>query len=264
ASLATAGPGSTTVARDADARARRFLALDGSIGVSAHFLYDRDMATRGPLGDRRDPERVRALANLLDTHLRAVREGVAGESSMLLATLQRYAEVRGRRAAIDLATERLRVDPSLIAIWIQRARWIAQEGEPDEAIDGLRWIHHYVPTHPSILDCVELSAREGVVHEDDLRTVESEILDAAQLETPDALLTRGLIALRRGSYEKAVELLARSAARPDGAHLYYRGLALMPLGRHEEARALLEECAAQFPESPLTVSAEHFAHQLAR
>jgi tetratricopeptide (TPR) repeat protein len=264
ARLAESGEGTASVARDAEARARRFLALDGSIGVSAHFLFDRDIATRGPLGDRRDPERTRSLATFLETHLHAVREGVAGESSMLLATLQRYAELRGRRAAIDLATERLRVDPSLIAVWIQRARWIAQEGEPDQAIDGLRWIHHYVPTHPSILDCVELSAREGVVHEDDLRVVESQILDQAQLETADALLTRGLIALRRGAYSNAVELLERSATRPDGAHLYYRGLALMPLGRHEEARELLEACAEQFPESPLTVSAEHFAHQLAR
>ncbi|MDA1222215.1 MAG: tetratricopeptide repeat protein, partial [Planctomycetota bacterium] len=248
----------------AESRARRFMALDGSIGVSAHFLFDRDLATRGPLGERRDPDRVRSLASLLETHLRAVREGVPGETSMLLATLQRFAELRGRRAAIDLATERLRVDPSLIAIWIQRARWIAQEGEPDEAIDGLRWIHHYVPTHPSILDCVELSAREGVVHEDDLRVVEDQILDPAQLETPDALLTRGLIALRRAAYEKAVELLEQAATRPDGAHLYYRGLALMPLGRHEEARALMEACASQYPESPLTVSAEHFARQLSR
>jgi len=265
ARLAAIGEGSAAaVARDAEARARRFLALDGSIGVSAHFLFDRDIASRGPLGDRRDPDRVRSLAKLLDTHLRAVREGVQGETSMLLATLQRYAELRGRRAAIDLATERLRVDPSLIAVWIQRARWIAQEGEPDEAIDGLRWVHHYVPTHPSILDCVELSAREGVVHEEDLRIVEDEILDPAQLETPDALLTRGLIALRRGAYEKAVQLLERSAVRADGAHLYYRGLALMPLGRHQDARKLLEDCAAQYPESPLTVSAEHFARQLAR
>ena len=264
ARLAAADAGATTVARDAESRARRFIALDGSIGVSAHFLFDRDLATRGPLGDRRDPDRVRSLASLLETHLRAVREGVPGETSMLLATLQRFAELRGRRAAIDLATERLRVDPSLIAIWIQRARWIAQEGEPDEAIDGLRWIHHYVPTHPSILDCVELSAREGVVHEDDLRVVEDQILDPAQLETPDALLTRGLIALRRAAYEKAVELLEQAATRPDGAHLYYRGLALMPLGRHEEARALMEACASQYPESPLTVSAEHFARQLSR
>jgi tetratricopeptide (TPR) repeat protein len=252
------------VAREAAERARRFLEQDGAIGIAAHYLFDRELATGGPLAERREPERLARLAALLDTHLAAVRRGVPGESSMLAATLGRYAELRGRRAAIDLATERLRADPTLIAVWLQRARWMAQEGEREEAILGLRWLHHYVPTHPAVLECIELSAREGVIHDDDLRVVRDQMLDEAQLETPDALLTRGLLMLRRAEYERAVDFLSRGAERGDGAHLFYRGLALLPLGRTEETRELLERCAAEYSDSTLTGAAEHFAKQLAR
>lgn len=248
----------------ATARERALAALeqDCALGVIVHFLIDRDLLENGPLGEPRDPIRVRKLTALLERHLERVRSGDPKESAMLLRTLERYAELQGRRAAIDAATARLRADPSLIGVWIQRARWLAQEGESQRAIDDIRWIHRYVPTHPAVLDCIELSAREGVIHEDDVAAVSGELLADSILESPSGLLTRGLLALRRADYTAAIELLAKGAECADGAHLFYRGLACMPLGRIDEARALLEQCAELYPQSPLTSLAGHFARQL--
>lgn len=250
------------LAEAAKKRALHALETDGPLGVVVHFLYDRDLIENGPLGERRDPVRVRRLTELVEAHLDLVRGGDPRESATLLRTLERYAELRGRRAAIDAATERLRADPSLVGVWIQRSRWLAQEGEPEQAISDIRWLHHYVPTHRSIVEAVELSAREGVIYEEDIDVLREQILDPSVLESPDGLLTRGLLWLRRADYAQAIDLLGRGASRPDGAHLFYRALAMMPLGRTDEARELLEQCAERYPDSPLTSLSGHFARQL--
>ncbi|MBK8977555.1 MAG: hypothetical protein IPM29_16705 [Planctomycetes bacterium] len=243
------------------AKARGILDNDVPFGVVVNFLYDRNLARQGRLDPRAQPERADALRTLLNRHLAAVRAGKDGYDLMIAQTLDRLAAVDGRKRALEVCESLLRSDPSMLNLWLLRGRWLARQGNTEEALEGLRWLYHYAPGHPAVIKVVELAALLGETVDEDHAILYSKV-DPTLLDTPDGRLTQGLLALRRADYARAASLLADGAPREDGAHLYFLGLARLCSGDADGARTALVALTTDYPDSSFASNAGHFARQL--
>ena len=246
-------------------KSRAVFENEAAYGVVVHFLLDHELAAHdGEIPDPLDdPERTAAWEELLSAHLELVRAEGDRYEPMIHKTILRTEELRGRQAAVDVLESVLRVDPTMLQLWAQRAEWFVEAGRTEEALEGLRWLYHYAPTHPRILRVVELAAREGTVGELEHRMIH-ETLDPAVLATPDGRFTAGLVALREAEYDTAARLLGEGAPRADGAHLFYRGLAELARGDGARAAKALEQLLGEYPRSALAANADHFRAELRR
>jgi len=231
------------------------------IGSAVDFLLQLDLARSGPLGERRDLTRVARLHSWITAHLDSAKRGATSDPASLSRSLETLAKLSGRASALEQIDKLLTADPSLLEIWILRARWLAQDGRLEQGLTGLRGILDFIPDNPAHLTIAELAAGRANV---DLRPIRDSVGNLPRLlrESPDGRLSRGLLALRGAEYELADRLLADCAERANGSPIYYRALANLSLARVSEARALFLQLAADYPASSLSVNALHFAAQL--
>ncbi len=247
--------------RRAVTKARKIRRDEATFGIIANFLVDRDLADNGPLDPRAEPERVARIRDILLEHIALVRSGEDRYVKMVEQTLLRLEEIAGRTHALEVCESLLRLDASMLELWILRARWLALDGDSDQALEGLRWTYDYVPTHAVTLRVVEFAAFDGMSTDRDYQTVHEQ-LDEDVRSSPDGKLTAGLLAVRRAEHEEAARLLAEAAPRPDGRQLYFLGLARLRQGDADGATAALEALLSQYPDSPLAANARHFVRQL--
>lgn len=245
--------------------AQEIIKRSGPNGAIVNYLIDREVARNGPIEGPRESPRLRKLATLLGSLFDRLRTTTDTASQLTMErSLRRYAELHGRAAALELLDQQLDAEPTLLTLWNLRADWLVAEGEPAAALESLRWSYDFLPQHEIALRCVELALRHGDVQAADRTAFERLRADPTLGESPRARFVAAMFAIRDAEYAKADELFEKVADSPDGAHFYYRALALLTLGRADEAKAQLEALASAHPDSPLTSSAAHFARQLAR
>ncbi len=261
--IEAAAPNKELVAK-ARKRALKTIATQGPFGAATHFLIDRDILKNGHLSKaRRKPERDRMIRKLLQDHLNFYRAGKDTDTAMISLTFKRIYELEGRKQALVQVEKMLRHDPSLIPLWVKRSQWLVLDGQHAEALAGLRWLYHYVPSDMASMTCAEIAARAGKSTAED-EMVLAKYFPKARLQTPAAKLTLGLLALRGARYGEADKLLATAQKRSDGSQLYFRALANLALGNGSTAKDLFIELEANYPKSSLSSNAGHFARQLSR
>ncbi|MEE2888577.1 MAG: hypothetical protein VX951_14190, partial [Planctomycetota bacterium] len=188
----------------------------------------------------------------LRQHLEMCPATSEAQLHFLQLSLERLANRHGYERAMQSLDAVLRRDPSLIAIWQLRAHWLGHLGRVTEATKSLLWIPQYLDS-PEILDIlIQLLARSGQLVEKG-----QEVLSLENLSTASKL-SLGLAELRLGRYQTAATTLAAAKPQRDGAHLYYRALALLSLQVPESlglAKAVLQELIEGHSTSPYRASA---------
>ncbi|MEM7205453.1 MAG: hypothetical protein AAF628_34675 [Planctomycetota bacterium] len=259
------------VLRDLRARAQQMRKQDGAFGSIVHFLLWDD-ARRKRLkdpdrlkdpSDAPDPDASERERRLLNAHLAMFQTGRDRDVDFVIMTLNRLLVLDGRREALLRSDELLRADPSLVPVWLTRARYLEYDERVHEAAASLRWLLDYVDDEQVLLEYARLAGVSGEVAADDEALLQR--LDEDTAESPRGRFVRGLIALRNAKYPEAAELLDNVAPRRDGAHVYYRGLALLPLpgdAASEAAAALFAEMAEKHPRTGISRMPGDFALQL--
>jgi tetratricopeptide (TPR) repeat protein len=90
-------------------------------------------------------------------------------------------------------------------------------------------------------------------------------LPAELLASPQGEYVQGLIALRQGNADEAIERLLKAAPQTDGRHLYELALAYTESSAEESrenAIATLERLSKRYPKSSLARNARSFVRQL--
>jgi hypothetical protein len=202
---------------------------------------------------------------LLEAHLDLFDEGVDWDEAVLQRSLERLVAIDGRDVVLERVEGLLHDDPSLLRMWVLRARLLEQQGKDEDALHGLSWLFPYVNDPEVLLEYSRIAAESGLATQADEERLLRD-LDAEAAETPEASLVRGLLAVRMGRPEEAEEFLAKAAPRPDGAHIYFRALAYLAIPGDEatqHAAELLRQFDAGYGDSNLSEIAAHLAVQLA-
>jgi hypothetical protein len=244
-------------AADVYARVRHHLGHDGAYGCFVHFLLehgDRFPALRPSATERRD-----LLLGQLELAGAGRDPGPWLERSV--ARLLQEQGAAATRADVDAALQR---HPTCLPLWRARATLLVRLQAAATGIGDLRRVVAHADAPDEVLQFVLLAAATGHLLDADVAVLEA--LPAGLLASPDGLLARGLVHLRRGAADDAAALLARAPARDDGLHLYALALAHLQSRTVEggaRARAALQQLATDYPSSSLARHAGNFAAQLA-
>lgn len=239
----------------------------GAYGSLVHLIVD--LATPAASGLRRPNDAAAVAARnreiaLLRAHLDLFAAGKDPDSVTAVQSLERLARREGRAPVLARLHATLARDPSLVGLWILRARLLDQDGQTPRALRELRAVAGYLPDPALLTEVARIGAESGLSLPSDEDAL-ARALAPAQADLPAVRYARGLLALRGARYALAEELLAGTEPRADGSHLYFRALANLPLPTPEakaRARELFAALAAGYPESPFQENSAHFAVQL--
>ncbi|MGE0141761.1 MAG: hypothetical protein AB7I19_02035 [Planctomycetota bacterium] len=244
-------------------KAEEVVRQEGPKAPAINFIIDREIAANGPLVLSGGRERVmRAVAAYQEYFASLRRDSSSGSQMGLERALARFAELRGRAAALEILDERLAASPVRLTLWELRAKWLMAEGDSAQALQSLRWVYTYLPDHPIVLLAIELAARSGQVVDADRRAFQRVGTLPALGQSEQAKLAGLILAIRAADYAKAAELATAAVRSDDGAHLYFGALAQLLVGKPDPAAALLDRLATDFPESSVAAGAQHFVRQL--
>ncbi len=245
--------------REARRKADRIITIEGAYGSVVHFMLDLDDLEHGSLDSERvDAGRRQKAINLLQRHILTFLDSRDTNTEALLKSLRRLSTLVRRELLLERTLDVLRHDPSLIEVWLLRADWLMRDGQLDEARKSVSWMEHFMPRHPARLRIAELDARDGV----DVLRIEQELrarLGDAIVDAPEAMFTRGLLALRAAKYADARRLFGECTPAPDGGHLYYGALADLAVGEQRAAHEKIAQLAKDYPDSLLSENAGEFA-----
>ena len=219
----------------ARAQARRVVREEAAYGSAVDFLL-QDHLVRLELGEvagSSDGFR-REARKLVHAHIQLFLAGGDPNVTALLRSLAWVEDLDGRDAALMETETLLAKDPSLMGVWRLRAELLEQAGRPREAVAELRSVLAHVLDPDLVWTLARIAGEEGISTPADEALVQEAY--GEDVSSPDVALVRGLLALRAGRYGEADSLLASSSPRPDGAHLYYRALANLPLPGAAPAR----------------------------
>lgn len=256
--------GSAETLASAVDRARKIIESEAPYGAVVNFLLDHHEAEHGELdSDRQAVGTIDSAIALLLAHVQLYLRDEDPDVTALLATIDRLRAVIDRSRLLELTESILRKDSSLIEVWTRRARWLAEDGLLGEGYDSVAWIRDYLPSSPAQLMIAELRARAGVASPDDLGELRKNLAPVL-FDSNEAALARGMIALRSADYADASDLLGRAMPASDGAHIYFRAIADLALGKRDDASALFAKLATDYPTSVLSDNAEQFAKFLSQ
>lgn len=252
--------GDSILAAAMRATARSIIAAQGPMGPAVHFLFEEHARARESDSERKLPD-VRARA-LLSGHLARCANGLEGMAPMMRSLELLLARFGSGEALVEV--EKLqRAKPHSLALWRWRADRLAEEGRGEDALFELRRLATYADTPQMVLARCILAGEQRLPADPDLVQLVSLPLEVA--ESPDGRYARGLLALRAGNYGESYELLVNAPARPDGAHLYFAGMAALS-SRDAESRqragSLFQQLAETYPSSSVARYAGSFASQL--
>ncbi|MBX3465252.1 MAG: hypothetical protein KF830_18950, partial [Planctomycetes bacterium] len=244
------------IGADAYAAIARQVAQGGAHGCLVHFLLDH--AERFP-ALRPD---TKAARQLLTDQLELAAAGRDpgpwfDRSIARLLAAQGAAATRGDVEAV------LQRHPTCLPLWRARALVLARLQQAGRGIADLRSVLAHADAPDETLPFVLLAAAENELRPDDVRRLEA--LPPALLGSPDGVLARGLVALRRGAADDAVALLAKAPPRDDGLHLYALALARLQTRAVDaglRAGEVFAQLARDYPSSSLARYAGSFASQL--
>lgn len=239
--------------RRVEAKVRAHLRRHGAHGALVHLVLDRPSI----LGDSLD-ERA-----LLEEHIGLFRQGKDRNVPLLIATLARLARVDGETAVLRRVEEMLHEDPSLVALWIQRAHLLERAGRADDAARGLRWLFTYTTDPEVVIEHARIRGETGNAGAEDEQRLRR--LEETWRDRPQTRFALGLAVLRQARYAEAARILERALDRPDGARYYFAAMAHLcsrTRGSGTRARALFGELAERFPASRWAELAGDLARQL--
>ena len=233
-------------------RAAAVLETEAPHGAPLHFLLDSLHSESRLAPDvRGNPARER-LAELekqfIPLHLDYFRSGGDPNPTNLHRSIARLGARYGAERAIRALDGILRDDPSLLSCWLLRSELLLQLDRVDEAVDSAMWIPQYLDDPETVNSLARLLAFTNLL------AANSSLFGSVR--SAPAFLT-GLLDLRQGAYTNAIPALDSAEAQPDGAHLYYRALALIAhdSANISPAQSLLNTLVSGHPDSPYVASA---------
>jgi hypothetical protein len=164
-------------------------------------------------------------------------------------------------AVVDAAVE---AHPSLLPLWIERARLMASQRKAIEGIADARALLRFANPPGLVLDFVTVAAEHRSLQQEDIERIEG--LPEELKDSPRGLYVRGLVALRRGQAAEAEQLLQNASPQQNGFHLFARALANLERrtpGSRATAARLFELLLADYESSSVARNAGSFARQLA-
>jgi hypothetical protein len=252
--------GDSILAAAMRATARSIIAAQGPVGPAVHYLFEEHARARESDSERKLPD-VRARA-LLAGHLARCADGLEGMAPMVRSLELLLSRFGSGEALIEV--EKLqRAMPHSLALWRWRADRLAEEGRGKDALFELRRLAIYADTPQMVLARCILAGEQRLPAETEMAQLAS--LPQEVAESPDGRYARGLLALRAGNYRESYELLANAPARPDGAHLYFAGMAALSARdaeSRERAGNLFQRLSESYPSSSVARYAGSFAIQL--
>jgi len=128
----------------------------------------------------------------------------------------------------DDAVDRLLLrDPTLIRLWLRKARRLAARGEIDAALASLEWIPDLLPDRDVYTEIAILAAEHARGDRERYTQLARQLATA---DTARALSARALLAYRLGRLDEASELFAKVSEPEPGVEFY---AVLTALARHE-------------------------------
>ena len=239
----------------------------GHFGSLVHLkldLVDRAHRAAGSPRNRAVQAHIDEEKQLLLSHLAWFRGFADPDPRQVVRSLRRLILIEGQEAVMERIEQFLRWDQSLIELWILRAQLLEEQGRPEEALHGLRWLFDYIDTADVLLEYSRIAAQTGIAtREDEDRFLQT--LDERFATQGRALFVRGVLAFRMGRYSEAVDFLSKASRRGDGAHLYFQALAHLALREDADIEAairLFSEYQEKYGRRGLSEIAGHLASQL--
>jgi tetratricopeptide (TPR) repeat protein len=226
-------------------------------GAPLHFVlgvYDRAAAASGaaPEGVQARQQAQALEQQFLTRQIESFFAGTDPSIPNLVATITRLGTAQGFELALPALDAVLRRDPSLIPLWRLRARWLVDLDATDEATRSLLWLPRYLHSPATLDQLIQLMARSGTLVENgEALLADSGLISASRFSL-------GLVQLRLGTYQPAEQAIEKAPAQPDGAHLYFRAMALLALHNQKAsdlAHNLLVQLVADYPISTYRESA---------
>lgn len=202
-------------------------------------------------------------AKWLVAHMDAIAAGrdTPTEMTTTVTALAALVGATDAQAAVEAALQR---HPTALPLWQVRTEVAAARGDARAEVRDLGAVlaHCDAPTLRLLQVTLAAEARlAGVAEAAVLAALPPELRDG-----PLGRYTQGVLMLRMGRPDDAVPLLADAPARPDGMHLFARGLAALQsraADGTQQARAAFERLQRDYPSSSLARNAGRFANQLA-
>jgi tetratricopeptide (TPR) repeat protein len=231
--------------------AKNHLATDGALGEIVHFLLTNAKMTNRQA--KRDMifallERIatgKTDATYLDRTIIALTKsvGIVHANRELERLIDRY--------------------PTALPLWAARVALRQRLDNDPVALTELRTVLTHALDPNAELSFLATAAAQRKLTPDDSKRMSK--LPAELLASPQGEYVQGLIALRQGNADEAIERLLKAAPQTDGRHLYELALAYTESSAkesRENAIATLERLSKRYPKSSLARNARSFVRQL--
>jgi len=232
--------------------ASRYIATDGALGQTVHFLLDNP---------------VKALqlntTQLLRDHLEMIATG-RDDQTRLQATLTALIARTNTASTSEYIDTLLERYPTSVPLWSVRASLTYRQDRDPRGLAELRTVLTHADDPEASLRFVGLVTAARVLQPADLKLWQQ--LPKALKESPQGAYVQGMIALRQGKPDEAIEFLQKAAPQHDGRHLFDRALAYLESADPDgttKAKTLLQQLLADYPKSSLAQNAGSFVRQLA-
>lgn len=231
--------------------ATRHLATDGPLGEIVHFLLTNAKTTE-PYSKR---DMMLALLERIAT--------AKSDTTYLDQTIQALTKSMGLVGATRELDSLIDRYPTALPLWAARVALHQRLDDDPAALIELRTVLTHALAPSAELTFLGMAAAQRQLIPADIQRMS--LLPAELLASPTGEYVQGLIALRQGQPDVAIERLLKAAPQHDGRHLYELALAYTQsaaANSRENAIAALEQLRKDYPKSSLARNARSFIRQL--
>ena len=231
--------------------AKHHLATEGALGEIVHFLLANAKTTQ--------QQTKREMIFALLEHIATGKTDAAYLDRTIKALTQSVGIVRAN-SELDRLVDRY---PTALPLWAGRVALRQSLDDDPAALAELRTVlTHALDPNAELSFLAMVAAQRKLTPVDTQRLTK---LPAELLASPQGEYVQGLIALRLGNADEAIERLLKAAPQTDGRHLYELALAYTESSAEESrenAIATLERLSKDYPKSSLARNARSFVRQL--
>lgn len=231
--------------------AKNHLATDGALGEIVHFLL-----TNAKMTNRQ------AKRDMIFALLERIATGKTDATYLdrtIIALTKSVGIVQANRE-VERLIDRY---PTALPLWAARVALRQRLDNDSVALTELRTVLTHALDPNAELSFLATAAAQRKLTPDDSKRLSK--LPAELLASPQGEYVQGLIALRQGNADEAIERLLKAAPQTDGRHLYELALAYTESSAdqsRENAIATLERLSKRYPKSSLARNARSFVRQL--
>lgn len=231
--------------------ATHHVTTEGARGLIVHFLLDHAKTTE-PLSKR----------DLMLAHLERIAKGLS-DTQHLDKTIEALVDAHGLIRAnreLDGLIDRF---PTALPFWAARVSLRQRLDDDPAALQELRTVLTHALDPRAELTFLGMAAAQRKLTKADTQRLAK--LPPKLLASPTGEYVQGLVALRMGRTDEAIERLAKAEPQHDGRHLYELALAYTQSLKDEDgpkAIATLEALLEGYPNSSVARHARSFVRQL--